>query len=80
MTILTLDFGVDLRSYTGLHYRRIDNLLGADGYRDNDDINNPMNVLSREYSSDLAQQWNVFRSTTEEQKNQTTTTMEKFVG
>ena len=65
---LTLDFGIDLRSYTGLHYRRIDNLLGADGYRDNDDINNPMNVLSREYSSDLAQQWNVFRSTTEEQK------------
>lgn len=65
---LTLDFGIDLRSYTGLHYRRIDNLLGADGYRDNDDINNPLNVLSTEYSSDLAQQWNVFRSTTDEQK------------
>ena len=65
---LTLDFGVDIRSYTGLHYRRVDNLLGADGYRDNDDINNPLNVQSTEYSSDLAQQWNVFRSTDDEQK------------
>jgi len=65
---LTLDVGIDIRSYTGLHYRRIDNLLGADGYRDNDDINNPLNLLSTEYSSDLAQQWNVFRSTDDEQK------------
>jgi len=65
---LTFDVGIDLRSYTGLHYRRVDNLLGADGYRDNDDINNPLNVQSTEYSSDLAQQWNVFRSTEDEQK------------
>ena len=65
---LSFDVGIDLRSYTGLHYRRVDNLLGADGYRDNDDINNPLNVQSTEYSSDLAQQWNVFRSTEDEQK------------
>ena len=65
---LTLDFGIDVRSYTGLHYRRVDNLLGADGYRDNDDINNPLNVVSQENSSDLAQQWNVFRSSDDEQK------------
>ncbi len=65
---LSLDFGIDLRKYKGIHYRRIDNLLGADGYRDNDDINNPLNVLSTTYSSDLAQQWNVFRSTDDEEK------------
>ncbi len=65
---LTLDFGIDLRKYKGIHYRRIDNLLGANGYRDNDDINNPLNVLSREYSSDLSSLWNVFRSTDAEQK------------
>ena len=65
---LTLDFGIDVRSYTGLHYRRVDNLLGADGYRDNDDINNPLNVISQENSSDLGQQWNVFRSSDDEQK------------
>ena len=65
---LTFDFGVDIRSYKGYHYRRVDNLLGADGYRDNDDINNPLNIQSTAYSSDLAQQWNVFRSTEDEQK------------
>jgi len=36
---LTLDFGVDLRSYRGIHYRRLDHLLGADGYRDFDNVN-----------------------------------------
>ena len=65
---LTLDFGVDVRSYTGIHYRRIDDLLGADGYRDNDDINNPLNVLTTEYSSDLSNLWNVFSSTDDEEK------------
>ena len=65
---LTFDVGIDLRSYKGYHYRRVDNLLGADGYRDNDDINNPLNIQSTAYSSDLAQQWNVFRSTEDEQK------------
>ena len=28
--------GADLRYYKGIHYRRVDNLLGADGYRDFD--------------------------------------------
>ncbi|CAM1359906.1 TonB-dependent receptor [Tenacibaculum xiamenense] len=65
---LTLDFGIDLRSYTGIHYRRIDNLLGADGYRDNDNINQPLNVLTTEYSSDISSLWNVFRSTDDEEK------------
>lgn len=65
---LTLDFGIDIRSYTGIHYRRIDNLLGADGYRDNDNINNPFNVLTTEYSSDLSSLWNVFKSTDDEEK------------
>lgn len=65
---LTLDFGIDLRSYTGIHYRRVDNLLGADGYRDNDDINNPLAIRSIEYSSDIGSLWNVFRDTDSEQK------------
>ncbi len=65
---LTLDFGVDLRSYTGIHYRRVDNLLGADGYRDNDDINNPLAVQTIQYSSDIGSLWNVFRDTDSEQK------------
>lgn len=65
---LTLDFGIDVRSYLGIHYRRIDDLLGADGYRDNDNINQPFNVLTTEYSSDLSSLWNVFRSTDDEEK------------
>ncbi|MGG6229847.1 TonB-dependent receptor [Tenacibaculum sp. SDUM215027] len=65
---LTLDLGIDVRSYTGIHYRRIDNLLGADGYRDNDNVNKPFNVLTTEYSSDIGSLWNVFRSTDDEEK------------
>lgn len=65
---LSLDFGIDLRSYTGIHYRRIDNLLGADGYRDNDNINMPFNVLTTEYNSDISSLWNVFKSTDKEEK------------
>ncbi|CAL2079489.1 TonB-dependent receptor-like protein [Tenacibaculum sp. 190524A05c] len=65
---LTLDFGIDVRSYLGIHYRRVDDLLGADGYRDNDNVNQPFNVLTTEYSSDLSSLWNVFRSTDDEEK------------
>ena len=65
---LTLDFGLDLRSYKGIHYRRIDNLLGADGYRDFDNINysGGSAVRTKVYSSDLADLWNVFKDTDDE--------------
>ena len=73
---LTLDFGVDVRAYTGIHYRRLDNLLGADGYRDfdnknytNTSINNKGSaVRTTEYSSNLGSLWNVFRDTDKEEK------------
>ncbi len=35
----TLIAGIDARHYTGIHYRRVDNLLGADAYFTNRDIN-----------------------------------------
>jgi len=62
------DVGVDLRSYKGIHYRRVDNLLGADGYRDNDNINNRFNVVTQENPSDLANLWNVFKSIDKDEK------------
>ena len=73
---LTLDFGVDVRAYTGIHYRRLDNLLGADGYRDFDNknyTNTTINskgsaVRTTEYSSNLGSLWNVFRDTDKEEK------------
>ena len=64
----TLDFGIDLRSYKGIHYRRADDFLGADGYRDNDNINNPFNVITQSTSSDLNGLWNVFKSIDKDEK------------
>lgn len=32
---LTITYGVDIRYYEGIHYRKIDDLLGGDYYRDN---------------------------------------------
>ena len=62
------DFGIDLRSYKGIHYRRVDNLLGADGYRDNDNVNDRFNVVTQENESDLAGLWNVFKSIDKDDK------------
>ncbi len=42
-----LDFitGVDLRTYTGKHFREVTDLLGGDYYLDNSDVNNPNAAL-----------------------------------
>jgi outer membrane cobalamin receptor len=37
---LTLDFGVDARTYTGYHFRNVNDRLGADVYYDNVNVNN----------------------------------------
>ncbi|MFK7031868.1 TonB-dependent receptor [Flavobacterium oreochromis] len=47
---LTLDFGLDARTYIGYHFRNIVDLLGADGFKDNRDINNPNRTLFQTYS------------------------------
>ncbi|MDF4203503.1 TonB-dependent receptor [Maribacter sp. SA7] len=64
------DVGVDLRSYKGIHYRRMDNLLGADGYLDDDDINDPTHVIreSDVIDSDFSSIVNVFKSIDDEEK------------
>ena len=43
---LTLNLGGDFRSYKGIHYRRLDHLLGADGYRDFDNKNYTQDTYS----------------------------------
>lgn len=63
---LTLDFGVDLRKYKGFHYRRLNDLLGADGYRAEDDLNNPGRVLTTTYDYEIP--WWVFSSIDDEEK------------
>mgnify|MGYP003683142719 CR=1 FL=1 len=65
---LTLDVGFDARTYKGFHYRRLDNLLGADAYRDNDDVNNPNRVLTNTYASDFGSIVNVFKDIDDEDK------------
>ncbi len=65
-----VDFGADIRSYKGIHYRRLDHLIGADGYRDFDNKNysGGSAVRTTTYSSDLNNLWNVFKDTDKEEK------------
>jgi hypothetical protein len=65
---LTLDVGFDARTYKGFHYRRLDNLLGADGYVDNSNVNNPNVALTNTYSSDFSSIVNVFKDIDNEDK------------
>ncbi|MCH2194542.1 carboxypeptidase-like regulatory domain-containing protein [Kordia sp.] len=65
---LTFDIGFDARTYKGFHYRRLDNLLGADGYLDNSNVNNPNVVLTNTYSSDFSSIVNVFKDIDNEDK------------
>lgn len=64
------DVGVDLRTYKGIHYRRVDNLLGADGYFDDDDINNPTHTIRADEAieSDFGSIVNIFKSIDDEEK------------
>ena len=43
---LTLTGGLDLRYYKGIHYRRLENLLGNTSYTSRSDDNNPMNSIT----------------------------------
>ena len=43
---LTFTGGVDLRYYKGIHYRRLENLLGNNSYLSRSNDNNPMNLIT----------------------------------
>lgn len=49
---LTLVAGIDARYYKGLHYRRVEELLGLDAYFDDDDVNNPEHYVTDEGRAD----------------------------
>ena len=69
---LKLDVGFDLRSYRGLHYRNIRDLLGSDGYRDSRYMGSPNTAGvvagSKEYQWPIGDVWNVFGDTDKEEK------------
>ncbi len=46
--VLTLTAGIDFRGYRGIHYRRMNNLLGADAYFTNRNINTTGYFISQE--------------------------------
>jgi outer membrane cobalamin receptor len=46
----TLDFGLDARTYTGIHYQNLNSLLGGSVFLDNTDVNNPNRILTETYS------------------------------
>lgn len=44
----TFTGGVDARFYKGIHYRRVEDLLGLSAFFDDDDINNPVKYVTGE--------------------------------
>lgn len=64
----SFDAGVDARTYKGIHYRRLVDLMGADAYVGNDDINNTYNFTTDTYSTSMGNIWNVFKSVDKETK------------
>ncbi len=65
---LSFDIGIDARKYKGLHYRRVDDLLGADGYRDEDDQASGVRIITQENESNIGGLWNVFKSIDDDEK------------
>jgi outer membrane receptor protein involved in Fe transport len=62
-----LDVGVDLRTYKGFHYRRVNDLLGADAYQQTDNMQNADNpIFTETYTAD--QPWWVFGNIEDEEK------------
>lgn len=62
---LTLDFGVDMRTYKGIHFQTVNDLIGAAGYKDvltatNGNINSANQIIKATYDArpNLNPLWN----------------------
>ena len=64
----SFDVGIDARSYKGFHYRRLVDLMGADYYVDNDNINNTFRFLKETYKPTAGNAFNVFSNIDDEEK------------
>jgi len=65
---LTLDLGFDLRTYKGIHYRVVNDLLGADGYIDYDNTNAPASGTNITKLVSATPSWNPFQAIVDQQK------------
>ncbi len=63
---LSWDLGIDLRTYKGIHYRVVSDLLGASGYTDDRDDNNPNRNITA--FVDPTPEWNPWANITNQQK------------
>ena len=63
---LTFDIGVDLRTYKGIHYQNVNDLLGADSFFDKTNANDPSRYLTGQYAAEPS--GNPFVSTSYQQK------------
>ena len=65
---LSLDAGIDGRTYSGYHYRVVNDVLGADRYYDNRDINNPNRYIYPEDFVEAEPSWNPFVDIKDQEK------------
>lgn len=63
---LSWDLGIDARTYKGIHYRTVNNILGASGYLDDRDDNNPNRTIDK--FIDVSPDWNPWANITDQQK------------
>jgi len=65
---LTTNLGIDLRYSKGINYTRVNDLLGADAYYDSFNVNQPKNLVTQTYKTDLISVINVFKDTAKDEK------------
>jgi len=65
---LSFDAGIDGRTYSGYHYRVVNDVLGADRYFDNRDRNNPNRYIEPKDFVEANPSWNPFIDITGQQK------------
>jgi len=64
----SFDAGVDYRTYSGYHYRVVNDVLGADRYLDNRDRNNPSRIIESESFVEASPSWNPFVNIKDQKK------------
>ena len=64
----SFDVGADLRTYEGLHYRVVNDVLGADNYIDYDNRNNPKNVIEPKDFVEATPSWNPWQNIKDQEK------------
>jgi hypothetical protein len=64
----SFDAGIDVRTYSGYHYRVVNDVLGADRYFDNRDRNNPNRYINPDKFVEANPSWNPFVNIKDQEK------------